>query len=131
MGRNVSEIMRLKLKNNELKNENALMQTTIIELRESLKEQTKLLLKSKPNRPTFTADQRLSIAGKQRFKCANPFSDCHLYKLPPFDGSFDQCGYELDHIIPHAVCYQSVHQMQALCPQCHARKTREDRMTED
>ena len=61
------------------------------------------------------------IAGKHRFKCANPYGDCHLYRLPPYDGSFDQSGYELDQIVEWSECYQTVEQLQ---PLCHAKKTR-------
>ena len=126
MGR-VSESLKLKLRVAELTQENALLQQALTELNESLRESTRLLLKQtpRPNRPAISADQRMLIAGRHRFKCANPHGDCHLYRLPPYDGSFNESGYELDHVVPFSeCCLSSVHQLQPLCPQCHAKKTR-------
>ena len=116
----------LKLRVSELSQENSVLKETVRELNESLKESTRLLLKQtpRPNRPAISADQRMLIAGKARFKCSNPYSDCHLYRLPPYDGSFNESGYELDHITPFSECYLTVGQLQPLCPQCHAKKTR-------
>ena len=98
MGR-VSESLKLKLRVAELTQENALLQQALTELNKSLRESTRLLLKQKPNRPAISADQRMLIAGRHRFKCANPHGDCHLYRLPPYDGSFNESGYELDHVM--------------------------------
>ena len=124
MGR-VSESLKLKLRVAELTQENALLQQALTELNESLRESTRLLLKQKPNRPAISADQRMLIAGRHRFKCANPHGDCHLYRLPPYDGSFNESGYELDHVVPYSESRLTVHHMlQPLCPQCHAKKTR-------
>lgn len=116
--------LKLQLRNNELQHENDLLRQTIAELNESLKESTRLLLKQRPSRPHISADQRMLIAGRARFKCANPYGDCHLYRLPPYDGSFNESGYELDHIDPWASSCRTVGQLQPLCPQCHAKKTR-------
>ena len=125
MGR-VSESLKLKLRVAELTQENALLQQALTELNESLRESTRLLLKQtpRPNRPAISADQRMLIAGRHRFKCANPHGDCHLYRLPPYDGSFNESGYELDHVVPFSESCLTVHQLQPLCPQCHAKKTR-------
>ena len=123
MGR-VSDSLKLKLRVAELTQENALLQQALTELNESLRESTRLLLKQKPNRPAISADQRMLIAGRHRFKCANPHGDCHLYRLPPYDGSFNESGYELDHVTPFSECYLTVGRLQPLCPQCHAKKTR-------
>ena len=119
-------LVTLKLRVSELTRENTILKQTITELNESLKESTRLLLKQtpRPTRPAISADQRMLIAGRARFKCANPFNDCHLYRLPPYDGSFNESGYELDHITPFSECYLTVGQLQPLCPQCHAKKTR-------
>lgn len=121
-----AECLKLKLRLAELQQENNTLRETITHLNDSLKESTRLILKmsTKPTRPAISADQRMLIAGKHRFKCANPYGDCHLYKLPPFDGSFNESGYELDHIIEFSQCYRTVGQLQPLCPQCHAKKTR-------
>ena len=118
------ELVNLKLRVSELLQENTLLRQTITDLNESLKESTRLLLKQRPTRPHVSADQRMLIAGRARFKCANPYGDCHLYRLPPYDGSFSEAGYELDHVTPFSECYLTVGQLQPLCPQCHAKKTR-------
>lgn len=117
-----------KLRVSELKRENDQLRQALSDLKESLKESTRLLQKQRPSRITLSADKRMMIAGKARFKCSNPHQDCHLFKIPPYDGSLDDSGYELDHVIPHHLCYQTVNQLQVLCPQCHAKKTRIDRI---
>ena len=121
-------ILKSKLRVCELERENNELRSIVHDLKESLKESTRLLQKQKPSRPSISADKRMMIAGKARFKCQNPWGDCHLYRLPPYDGSIDECGYELDHITPHSQCYQTIGQLQLLCPQCHAKKTRLDRI---
>ena len=125
MGR-VSDSLKLKLRVGELTQENALLQQALSELNESLRESTRLLLKQnpRPNRPAISADQRMLIAGRHRFKCTNPHGDCHLYRLPPYDGSFNESGYELDHIEAWSESFRTIGQLQPLCPQCHAKKTR-------
>lgn len=128
MGRNC-HVLQLKLRVSELTRENDQLRTALNDLQESLKESTRLLLKQtpKPARPTISADQRMILVGRARFKCANPYNKCHLYKLPPYDGSFDESGYELDHITPFAQCLRTHGMLQPLCPQCHALKTRHQR----
>ena len=119
MGR-VSETLKLKLRVAELTQENALLQHALTELNDSLRESTRLLLKQtpRPNRPAISADQRMLIAGRHRFKCTNPHGDCHLYRLPPYDGSFNESGYELDHIEAWSESFRTIGQLQPLCPQC-------------
>ena len=125
MGR-VSDSLTLKLRVSELTNENSLLHQALAELNESLRESTRLLLKQtpRPTRSAVSADQRMLIAGRHRFKCVNPHNDCHLYRLPPYDGSFNESGYELDHVVPFSECCLTVNQLQPLCPQCHSKKTR-------
>lgn len=55
------------------------------------------------------------IAEKQQYKCAH----CELFPLPS--------TYQVDHIVPHAIggC-DDQHNLQALCPNCHARKTQQE-----
>ena len=38
--------------------------------------------------------------------------------------SFNESGYELDHVVPFSESCLTVNQLQPLCPQCHAKKTR-------
>jgi hypothetical protein len=132
MSRVSTELLDAKLRISELSRENDALRQTVHDLNESLKESTRLMLKTtpRPNRPTLSADQRMMIAGRARFKCANPFDDCHLYKLPPYDGSFTEAGYEIDHVVPFHQTYRSTGQnvLQVLCHQCHAKKTRLDRI---
>ena len=132
MTRESPELLEAKLRISELGRENDALRQAVHDLNESLKESTRLMLKTmpRPNRPTLSADQRMMIAGRARFKCANPFDDCHLYKLPPYDGSFTEAGYEIDHVVPFHQSYRSTGQnvLQVLCHQCHAKKTRLDRI---
>ena len=83
-----------------------------------------------------TDAQKRLIAGHQSFKCANnPSSNingletyrCPLWQKSDKDnpGSFDQSGFELDHIIE--LCESSDNTMdnfQALCKSCHCVKTK-------
>ena len=72
-----------------------------------------------------------SIAGKQKFKCANtPFSNIkglENYKCIFWlnrDGSFDESGYEIDHINEFVVTHDNnIDNLQALCRACHGVKT--------
>lgn len=81
---------------------------------------------------TVTESQKKFIAGCQRYKCANnPNSnlnglsqyDCPLWKNN--DGSFDEAGYEIDHI--EEFCKNGNDDnsnLQALCISCHRVKTK-------
>lgn len=83
-----------------------------------------------------TEAQKRMVAGRQSFKCANKLgitlksSDiyrCTLWRRPESDdrGSFDQSGFELDHIEELSVSgNNSMDNYQALCKSCHSVKTR-------
>jgi hypothetical protein len=72
------------------------------------------------------------ILEKQLYKCANsPFFPaigligykCLLYRCG--DGSFDEAGYNFDHIEEFSISKNnSITNIQALCPNCHAVKTK-------
>lgn len=75
------------------------------------------------------------IAGKQAFKCANRPNinlkglegyECNLWKLNDENkGSFDESGYEIDHINEHCKTGDdSEENLQALCKSCHLVKTK-------
>jgi hypothetical protein len=75
------------------------------------------------------------VAGKQFYKCANrPNSNINRLKhyLCPLwqkndenKGSFDESGYEIDHIIEHSLTFNDdIENLQALCKMCHTVKTK-------
>lgn len=76
------------------------------------------------------------IAGQQYYKCNNkPGSnlrflenyECPLWKYLEKEckGSFDESGYEIDHIIEYSISQNdNENNLQALCPNCHAIKTK-------
>lgn len=75
------------------------------------------------------------VAGKQSFKCANKPNirlsgldnyQCPLWKINSENrGSFDESGYEIDHIVEHCVSKNdSEENLQALCKLCHTVKTK-------
>ena len=80
--------------------------------------------------------QKRMVAGRQSFKCANKSgitlksSDiyrCPLWRRPESDdrGSFDQAGYELDHIEELVTSgNNALDNYQALCRGCHSVKTK-------
>jgi hypothetical protein len=84
-------------------------------------------------RKNLSVDFKREIAGKQHFKCANrPGSNlrglqnyqCPLWKMSTDRGSFDQAGYNINHIVEFSVSKDdSKSNLQALCPSCHACKT--------
>lgn len=82
-----------------------------------------------------TQSSKKSIAGKQKYKCANnPNSQIKInglenYNCPLWinngDGSFDESGYEIDHIIEHSIGGADDNDnLQALCLMCHKVKTK-------
>lgn len=82
----------------------------------------------------ITDSLKKKIAGKQFHKCANkPGSKCtglEGYQCPLWNknddskGSFDESGYEIDHIIEYCVSLDnSEKNLQALCVACHRVKT--------
>ncbi len=76
-----------------------------------------------------------SIAGNQFFKCANKpgykIKGMNNYLCPLWAkqdinirGSFDQSGYDIDHIIEHCISHNDDESnLQALCKSCHSVKT--------
>jgi len=90
-------------------------------------------LVNKKSRNIPEAKKKL-VAARQHFKCANrPESnikglegyDCLLWQLTENQGIFDKSCYEIDHIIEHCISHDnSIENLQALCNNCHAFKTR-------
>lgn len=79
--------------------------------------------------------KKRNVAGKQYFKCANrPGSNitriedyrCPLWeKQGEYQGCFDESGYDIDHIVEHALTFDdSINNLQALCKSCHSVKTK-------
>lgn len=76
------------------------------------------------------------VAGRQRYKCANKpdmiISGLEGYKCllwqpseSIYQGSFDEAGYEIDHIKEFSLTYDNAESnLQALCVACHNVKTR-------
>jgi len=72
------------------------------------------------------------VAGKQKYKCANNGSNnvkgIEGYLCPYWqngDGSFDESGYEIDHIEEFSLTQNNnINNLQALCRSCHAVKTK-------
>jgi hypothetical protein len=65
------------------------------------------------------------VLKNQQYKCANSIKDynCLLWMIN--NGNFDESGYQFDHI--NEFCLSSdntVNNIQALCPNCHAVKTK-------
>ena len=85
------------------------------------------------NRRKLTYGQRNTVAGLQHYKCANTPSKslrligqfaCPLWSKVNDTGSFDESGYEIDHIIEYSKTKDNrLRNLQALCPSCHAVKT--------
>jgi hypothetical protein len=87
-------------------------------------------------RKSPTDAQKRMIAGIQSFKCANSLSislsgletyNCPLWQKAITDnqGSFDQSGFELDHIKELSISGDnSLDNFQALCKSCHSVKTK-------
>ena len=115
------QLLKCKLRVAELQKEVRDLRDTLKEETQLLHQANKLLQKYKPSRPHLTSDQKMLIAAKHRFRCANTVDGkCPLYILPPKDGVFESC-YEIDHVIPF--CEASVGRLQPLCTRCHALKT--------
>lgn len=70
------------------------------------------------------------VAGKQKYKCNNKSNskiienyDCPLWSKN--DGSFDESGYEIDHIVEFSISKNNdINNLQALCHSCHSVKTK-------
>ena len=72
-----------------------------------------------------TESQKKTIAGRQNYKCRG---NIWSYKCPLYfksrDGTFDEAGYEIDHINELSVSNNNeLGNLQALCPMCHRVKT--------
>lgn len=85
---------------------------------------------------TLTESLKKKIAGKQFYKCANnphvvlkrlENYQCPLWKIDNINkGSFDESGYEIDHIIEFSDSgNDNESNLQALCVSCHKVKTKE------
>jgi len=73
-----------------------------------------------------TESQKKSVAGKQNFKCKANITEynCPLY-FNGRDGTFDEAGYEIDHIEEVSLENNNdLDNLQALCPMCHRVKTK-------
>ena len=88
-------------------------------------------------RPHLSESVKKGIAGKQRYKCANKpgviLKGLDGYLCPLWNsttdnelkGSFDESGYEIDHIDELATSGDNTQQnLQALCRMCHGVKTK-------
>ena len=115
------EVENLKLKQRVTELEEALK-----EMNEALKESTKLLVKTRPSRPPIPHERKLLVAAAQKWKCANPFGTCLLYKVG--EGYFDESLFEADHIDPYSKSFRSVANIACLCPMCHNIKSRMERL---
>ena len=97
---------------------------------EALKESSRLLCKSRPPRPSIPHDKKLMIASQQRWKCADPFGECIMYKLG--DGTFSTAGglFECDHIDPYHLSYCSTRlNLRCVCITCHNLLCRRQRLS--
>ena len=89
------------------------------------------MLKKKRN---VTESTKKRVAGKQNYKCNNKPGrklkglrkySCPLWKDKKNPGSFDESGYEIDHIVEHCLSHDdSESNLQALCVSCHRVKTK-------
>lgn len=72
------------------------------------------------------------IAGRQNYKCANMLNseivknyNCPLWENKERNGSFGEEGYQIDHIVEHAISKNDAPEnLQALCLSCHSVKTK-------
>ena len=118
-------LLKCKLKIAKLEKEVEQLRSSLSEQTQLLHECNKMLVKYNPARKHLTSDQKMLLAAKARFRCANSVDgNCPLYRLPPRDGVFDSC-YEVDHIIPR--CQSPVGRLQVLCSRCHALKSLRER----
>ncbi len=82
-----------------------------------------------PKTRKLTDAQKKNVAARQNFKCANRPGDTPFDYICPFwnrggDGSFDESGYDIDHIREWCETQDdSLENLQALCLCCHRVKT--------
>jgi 5-methylcytosine-specific restriction endonuclease McrA len=87
-----------------------------------------------PNSRCLQKEIRKKIANRQNNKCANSPGvnlrgmgkyKCLLWEKITNKGSFDEAGYQVDHIIEYCLSADdNESNLQALCPQCHSVKTK-------
>ena len=104
------------------------LESVVKQQSEALRESTKLLLKSRPARPSIPHDRKLMIAAEQGWRCAGDPDECVMHQLS--DGLFTTAGglFECDHIEPWHLSFRSAGQLQCLCAACHNSKTRRERV---
>jgi 5-methylcytosine-specific restriction endonuclease McrA len=87
----------------------------------------------KTQRRSIPESVKKLVAGRQLYTCANKIDSklpgLENYKCTSWDsnkkGSFDESGYEIDHIIEYALSKDnSENNLQALCRSCHMVKTK-------
>ena len=109
-------LLKCKLKIAGLETELRELRAALFEQNRLLHECNKMLAKFHPSRQHLTSDQKMLIAAKARFRCANTVDgNCPLYKIPPKDGVFDSC-FEIDHVTPR--CKAPIGRLQVLCCRC-------------
>lgn len=89
-------------------------------------------MESKQKSRYITVEDRKQVLIRQDYKCANaphnPALNLDDYKCLLwicYDGSFDESGYDFDHIKEHCLSTDnSFENIQALCPNCHRVKTK-------
>ena len=119
------ELLTLKLENSELRHEVANLKKAVEMLSLECKESTKLLLQQRlPRRPHTSSTKKLLVAASQKFKCAGYPDASHCHLALTNDSVFDSALFEVDHAEMWSRSGRHTSQLQALCPQCHSRKTR-------
>ncbi len=98
---------------------------------DTMNDESKIIQKKDISRK-LSDSLKKKVLEKQFYKCANsPFIPavgligykCLLYRCG--DGSFDEAGYHFDHIEEFCITKNnSITNIQALCPNCHAVKTK-------
>ena len=121
-----AERLQLQLEIAKLQEELRMLREVNAMQTEALVESNKLLQKQKPGRIAMSSDKKIYLAGLQHFKCAGDPRYCPLYRLG--DGSFDCAGWECDHTERWSTSYRNAGNLACLCPMCHNRKTREERI---
>ena len=95
------------------------------QLTDALRETTRLLVKLRPcGRQQVSGERKLYVAGLQRYRCANPFGSCPLWRCG--DGTFGPEGWSIDHERQWSKGYDDRESnLRALCATCHFRVTKE------
>ena len=86
----------------------------------------------KPKSRYISTKVKEQVLIRQNYKCANspdkPALNLIDYKCLIwfcYDGTFDESGYDFDHIDEHSIsANNSLDNIQALCPNCHRVKTK-------